>query len=431
MLGAATASGLAARPHALGDDEIKIALIGCGGRGTGAAVQALSTPGRVTLWAMADAFADRLEASYQRLVKGGPFSRSPNAGPQATKVDVPPERRFTGLDAFQKVMALDEVDVVIQTTPPAFRPQHFEAAIQAGKHVFMEKPVATDAPGVRTVLAAAQEADRRGLKVGVGLNRRHSPVYQAALQRIHDGVIGRLNTVRIYNVRSGSGKYHQRQPQESEFEYQVRHWYYFTWLSGDFIVEQSVHDFDVACWMKGQHPIAAQGQGGRFVRAGDDYGNIFDHFYVDYDFPDGSKLISQHRHMRGCWNHIAEYADGTRGTASVVSKRRATIQAHDTEQPMWRGEEQGNSYQIEHDRLFRAIRNGRPHNEAVRGAESTMTAILGRMAAYSGRMLTWEEAIQSEKRLTTDAVAWDAPAPVQPRPEGGYEIPIPGVTEVL
>ena len=263
-------------------------------------MQALSTKGKVTLWAMADAFPDRLEASYQRLVKGGHFSRSPNAGTQASRINVPPERRFSGLDAYRQVMALNEVDVIIQTTPPAFRPLHFAAAVEAGKHVFMEKPVATDAPGIRKVLAAAAEADRKGLKVGVGLNRRHSPLYQETPKRIHDGAIGRINSIRVYNVRSGSGKYHERQPGETELEYQVRHWYYFTWLSGDFVVEQSVHDLDVARWMKGQRPVSAQGQGGRLVRAGDDYGNVFDHFYVDYDFADGSKLLSQHRHIRNC-----------------------------------------------------------------------------------------------------------------------------------
>lgn len=430
-LATAATRRLSARAYAGGDEEIKIALIGCGGRGTGAAVQALNTPGKVTLWAMADAFADRLEASHERLVKGGHFSQSPDAGPQTARVDVPPERRFAGLEAYRKVMALDEVDVVVQTTPPAFRPTHFEAAVRAGKHVFMEKPVASDAPGIRKVLAAAEEADRKGLKIGVGLNRRHSPVYQEAIRRIHDGAIGRLNTIRIYNVRGGSGKYHERRPDETELEYQVRHWYYFTWLSGDFLVEQSVHDFDVACWMKGAHPVAAQGQGGRLVRAGDDYGNVFDHFYVDYDFPDGSKLLSQHRHIRNCWNHIAEYADGARGVASVVSKRRAEIRPYDRDEPLWRGEKQGNSYQIEHDRLFDAIRNDRPHNEAVYGAESTMTAILGRMAAYSGKMLTWDEALASNRQLTTDAETWDGRAPVQPKPEGGYEIPVPGLTEVL
>jgi len=431
VLGSTAARGLPGRAHAAGDREIKIALIGCGGRGTGAAVQALSTPGSVILWAMADAFPDQLEASYKRLVEGARYSQSPDAGPQAAKVNVPPERRFTGLDAYRKVMALDEVDIIIQATPPGFRPTHFAAAVEAGKHVFMEKPVATDAPGIRKVLAAAREAESKGLKVGVGLNRRHSPLYEQTLHKIHSGIIGRLNAIRIYNVRSGTAKYHARKPGESELEYQVRHWYYFTWLSGDFLVEQSVHDYDIACWMKGDHPVRAQGQGGRLVRTGNDWGNIFDHFYVDYDFADGSKLLTQHRHMKNCWSQIAEFADGSKGVASVIGKSKASIQLYDSDQLAWRGEESGNSYQIEHDRLFDAIRNDSPHNEAVHGAHSTMAAILGRMAAYSGRMVTWDEAISSEKQLTTDAETWDAPAPVAPLPGGGYSIPVPGVTSVV
>ncbi len=430
-LGSAAAESASARVHAGGSDEIKIALIGCGGRGTGAAVQALNTEGKVTLWAMADAFEDRVEASYKQLTQGARYSQSPEAGSQQDKVNVPPERRFAGLDAYRKVMALDEVDVVLLTTPPGFRPTHFKAAVDAGKHVFMEKPVATDAPGIRKVLAAAKEADRKNLKVGVGLNRRHSPLYRDTIAGIHDGAIGRLNTLRLYNVRNGTAKYHKRSPEETELEYQVRHWYYFAWLSGDFIVEQSVHDYDITLWMKGDHPINAQGQGGRLVRTGDDYGNIYDHFYVEYDFADGSKLLTQHRHIPGCWSHIAEYADGSKGTASVVSKRLGSISLYDQPEPMWKGKESSNSYQIEHDRLFHAIRNDLEHNEAVYGADSTMAAILGRMAAYSGKVITWDDALKSGRQLTTDAESWDGPAPVQPSPDGGYEIAIPGMTDVL
>lgn len=422
----ALSAGIQARAYAAGTGAIKIGLIGCGGRGTGAAVQALSTKGEVTLWAMADAFPDKLQSSYKGLIEGENFSRSPDAGPQTAKVDVPPERRFTGLDSYRKVMELDEVDVIIQATPPGFRPTHFAAAVEAGKHVFMEKPVATDAPGIRKVLAAAKKADRKGLKVGVGFNRRHSPLYEETVKRIHDGAIGRLNSIRIYNLRGGVWRRHERRPEETELEYQVRNWYYFPWLSGDFIVEQSVHDYDVACWMKGQHPVRAQGQGGRLVRSGDGYGTIFDHFYVDYDYADGSKLLSQHRHMRNCWSHIAQYADGTRGVASVISKTRGSIKLHDSSETLWKGQESGNSYQIEHDRLFHAIRNDQPFNEAVSGANSTMSAILGRMAAYSGRELTWEEALGSDTQLTTDALSWDAPAPLQPQPSGDYPIPVPG-----
>ncbi len=431
VLGGAVVQGLSPRAYASGDEELKIALIGCGGRGTGAAVQALSTKGRVTLWAMADAFEDRLEKSHTLLMKGGRYSRSPDAGSQAVNVNVPPERRFVGLDAYRKVMALDEVDVVLLTTPPGFRPVQFEAAIRAGKHVFMEKPVATDAPGIRQVLAAAKEADRKNLKVAVGLNRRHSPVYQETIKRIHDGAIGRLNTIRIYNIRQGTGKYHERQPNETELEYQVRHWYYFTWLSGDFPIEQSVHDFDVACWMKGAHPINAQGQGGRLVRTGDDYGNVYDHFFIDYEFPDGSRLLSQHRHIPHCWNQLAEFADGGKGTASVISKIKGAVQLYGQEQPLWKGKRQKNSYQIEHDKLFAAIRNDRPHNEAEYGAISTMTAILGRMAAYSGKKIRWDDALNSDIKLTTEGETWNSPAPVKPIPEGGYTIAKPGITKTV
>ncbi len=425
---ATVAAGTALSPEllqakALGDREVKIALIGCGGRGTGATVQALSTYGKVRLWAMADAFEPNLMKSYRSLSAGGNYSPSKGAEAPAAKVSVPEERRFVGLDAYRKVMAMPEIDMVILTTPPGFRARQFEEAVAAGKHVFMEKPVATDVHGVRTVLAAAKEAKRKNLKVGVGLNRRHSPMYEATLDRIHAGDIGRLNTIRIYNVRGGVGKFYERQPEDTEMEYQVKHWYYFDWLSGDFLVEQSVHDYDVALWMKGMLPINAQGQGGRLVRTGTKWGNIYDHFYVEYDFPDGSKLLSQHRHIRGCWGLFGESADGSKGTASLVGKSRAMVQMHD--QPnnaAWRIKETGNSYQIEHDRLFRAIREDTPHNEAEYGAHASYAAILGRMAAYTGKMLDWEETLKSDHRITPAGELWSSPAPVNPLPEGGYPI---------
>ena len=432
-LGAAAAGGLSASAYAGEKAELKIALIGCGGRGTGAAAQALNTEGPVTLWAMADAFEDRLESSRKRLEKGRGVSRSPEGTTEASQVRVPPERRFVGLDAYRKVMAMDEIDVVILTTPPAFRPIQFRAAVDAGKHVFMEKPVGTDAWGINRVLAAAKKADEKNLKVGVGLNRRHSPVYQEALKRVHDGEIGRIVSSRIYNVRSGTGKYHKRQPDETELEYQVRHWYYFAWLSGDFIVEQSVHDYDVAFWMKGDYPTWAQGQGGRLVRTGKDYGHIYDHFFVDYGFADNTHLLTQHRHIPNTWNHIAEYADGTEGTASVVQKRRAKIHRPGESDPVWERDRQRgeNSYQIEHDVLFANIRNNNPQNEAYYGARSTFAAILGRMAAYSGKRIAWDRALNSDKQIITEAETWDGEAPIQPKDDGGYPVATPGLTEVL
>ena len=433
----AAAAGTALLPavlphvHASVDDEIKIALIGCGGRGTGACVQALSTAGPVKLWAMADAFPDQLEKSYKSLVAGTrKFSQSPDAGSQAAKVNVPPERRFVGLDAYKQVMALSEVDVVLMTTPPGFRPVQFAAAVKAGKHVFMEKPVATDPHGIRTVLEAAKLAKRKNLKVGVGLNRRHSPLYRETVNRIHDGAIGRLNAIRIYNLRGGTGKYHERRPGETELEYQVRHWYYFAWLSGDFNVEQSVHDYDIALWMKDMLPISAQGQGGRLVRNGKDYGNVYDHFFIEYDFPDGSKMQTQHRHIPRCWGTFSSHADGSKGTANLVAKRIGEIQLHDADKPLWRGKETGNSYQIEHDVLFNAIRNNLSHNEAERGANASFAAILGRMAAYSGQQLKWDDVLESNERITPEGEMWESPAPIEPLPSGGYLIPTPANSRI-
>lgn len=413
---------------AAGDRELKIALVGCGGRGTGAAVQAMNTYGKVKLWAMADAFPENLEKSYKVMTAEKPkVSRDEFGRNLQNRIDVPAERRFVGLDAYRKVMAMKEIDMVILTTPPGFRPRQFEEAVKAGKHVFMEKPVATDVHGVQTVLKAAKEAKRRKLKVGVGLNRRHSPMYEATLDKIHAGEIGRLNTIRIYNVRGGTGKFYERQAGDTEMEYQVKHWYYFDWLSGDFLVEQSVHDYDVALWMKGMLPVRCQGQGGRLVRSGQEWGNIYDHFYCEYDFPDGSKLLSQHRHIRGCWGLFGEYADGSKGTASVVGKARAMVQMHDTpNSAAWRIKESGNSYQIEHDRLFRAIREDTEHNEAERGAWASYAAILGRMAAYSGQMLEWDEVLESGHRITPEGETWDSEPVIQPSPGGGYPIAKPG-----
>lgn len=425
-VGSALANVAIPSVHAAGSDELKIALIGCGGRGTGACVQALSTGGKITLWAMADAFSDSLEKSYNNLVKGTKFSRSEDAGPQGSKMNVPPERRFVGLDAYRKVMEIDEIDLVLITGPPGFRPIHFDAAVKAGKHVFMEKPVAVDGPGIRRVLATAAEAKMQNLKVGVGLQRRHSPLYREWINRVQDGEIGKIITERIYYLAQGVGKYYKRTPEDTELKYQVRSWYYFTWLSGDHIVEQQIHQFDVACWMKGQYPVSAQGQGGRQVRTGNDYGQIYDHHNVDFTFPDGTHLISQCRHMPDSWNHQGEYVDGSKGTGEMISKRAAMLRLWDDEQPFWRDTLEDNPYQIEHDDLVAAIRNDTPYNEAEYGAKSSMTAILGRMATYSGKIVTWDEAMNSNVTLGTDAERWDAPAPIQPGDDGDYPVPVPG-----
>jgi myo-inositol 2-dehydrogenase/D-chiro-inositol 1-dehydrogenase len=408
--------------HAAGSDEIKIALIGCGGRGSGAANQALSTEGKVKLIAMADAFPDRLNSSLNELKKA-----------KAEKVDVPEEHKFIGFDAYKK--AIELADVVVLATPPGFRPIHFEEAVRQGKHIFMEKPVATDAPGVRKVLAAAAEAKKKNLKVGVGLQRHHQLGYLETLKRINDGAIGDIVNMRVY-WNDGGVWVRPRQPGQTEMEYQMRNWYYFNWLCGDHINEQHIHNLDVANWFlthqekaspdEQAHPIRAHGMGGRQVRTGKEYGEIFDHHAVEFEYGSGARVFSQCRHIRGCWSSVNEYAHGTKGQADLEAYKimGANAWSHDRKN-------QKDPYQQEHDDLFDAIRNDKPYNEAFRGAYSTMTSIMGRMATYSGVVVNWEDALNSEISLMPKEFRWDAMPPVLPDEKGFYPIAMPGATKVV
>lgn len=417
----AAASAFPAGVHAQSEngDKIKVALIGCGGRGTGAASQALAADDRAELWAMGDIDAAQINISRETLQK--------NAGDPA-QVNVQPDRQFIGLDAFQKVMDLDDVDVVILTTPPGFRPFHFEAAVKAGKHIFMEKPVATDAAGIRKILENAKLAKDKNLKVGVGLNRRHSPLHQTLIGKLHDGVIGDLPHIQIFNCRSDVNKRRERRPGESELEFQVRNWYYFTWLSGDFMVEQSVHEFDVVRWIKQDvNPVSCQGQGGRLVRKGPTNGQIYDHYSVDFEYEDGSILTTQHRHIPKCWNFFGEKIHGTKGYAELSFKSKGMIRPSDPNAQGWREQEKQNSYQLEHDALFKAIREDLPFNEAEKGAYSTLFPIMGRMAAYSGKVVTWEEALNSKESIALNPGSWDDEAPFHPDKNGEYETFLPGM----
>ncbi|RMH01474.1 MAG: gfo/Idh/MocA family oxidoreductase [Planctomycetota bacterium] len=411
---AATAAAPAPPRNPMGDDEIRVALIGCGGRGTGAAGQALSTAGEVRLVAMADAFSDRLEGSLRSLTE--------NFG---DKVAVPPERRFVGFDAYRKAIDSD-VDLVILTTPPGFRPIHFDYAVEKGRHVFMEKPVAVDAPGVRKVLKAAEEAKRKNLKVGVGLQRHHDPRYQETVRRLQEGAVGRFKLFRAY--WNGAGVWvNPRQPGQTEMEYQMRNWYYFVWLCGDHIVEQHIHNLDVCNWVMGGPPVEAQGMGGRQVRTGKDYGEIYDHHMVEFTYADGTKLLSQCRHIPGCANNVSEHVHGADGYANISA---GVIEGPGGWKWRWRGEGV-NPYQVEHDDLFAAIRQDTPYNEAEYGALSTMTAIFGRMATYSGQVVTWEEAFNSDLALLPAAYDWNADPPTLPDAEGNYPIPMPGSTRAF
>jgi myo-inositol 2-dehydrogenase/D-chiro-inositol 1-dehydrogenase len=428
--GAGLAAAANPAAYAAGDDTITVALIGCGARGAGAAVQALSTVGPVKLWAMADAFQDRLEICLRNLQRGltASYDRDASTG-MGERANVPKERQFAGLDAYRK--AIDSgVDVVLLIEPPGFRPKHFEYAVQAGKHVFMEKPVATDAHGVRRVLAAAEEAKRRGLKVGVGLQRHHQPSYEEAIPRIHDGEIGPVRLLCCYWNGGPPAKTPVLRAGNTELEHQVRNWYFFSWLSGDHICEQHVHNLDVCNWIMQSHPIEAQGMGGRQVRVGSEHGDIFDHHAVEFTYADGTRMYSQCRQIRGCAARVMEVAHGERGVAALGNRVSIKVDG----KPLVRLGRQGagaNPYQNEHDVLFDAIRNNKPHNEAEYGATSTMTAIMGRLATYSGKVIKWDEAIRSDMRLTTDAEAWDAEPPVLPNEDGEYAVAVPGVTKVV
>ena len=410
---------ITSRAYAQNDETIKVGLVGCGGRGSGAAGQALSTEGPVKLVAMADAFEDRLEASLGRITKA--------MGKRAEeRIDVPKEKRFVGFDAYQKLIE-SGVDLVILATPPGFRPIHFEAAVNAGKNVFMEKPVASDAAGVRKVLEMAKVAKEKNLKVGVGLQRHHQNTYKETIKRLQDGAIGDIVATRVY--WNGGGVWDPRATREQcsgEMEYQMRSWYYYTWLCGDHIVEQHIHNLDVSNWLKGGYPVRAWGMGGREVRIDPKYGEIFDHFAVEYEYEDGSRMFSQCRHIRNCWNSVSEHAHGSKGSVNIGG---ANITSKDGD---WRYRgPKNNPYQTEHDDLFEAIRQNKPYNEAEYGAMSTMTAILGRMATYSGKPIEMSKALASKIELVPKEFSWEGNPPVMPDKNGVYAVPVPGVTKVL
>ena len=421
---AATAGGILlpqlsaqASAYAAGSDTLKVAVIGCGGRGTGAADQALSVTQDVKLVAMADAFKDRLDEGYENLKK-----KHGTSG----RLDVPEENKFVGFDGYKQAIAL--ADVVILATPPGFRPIHFEEAVNAGKHVFMEKPVATDAPGVRKVLEMAEKAKQKNLNVVVGLQRHYQPSYLELMKRLHNGEIGEITGGQVYWNSSGVWE-RPREPQQTEMEYQMRNWYYFTWLCGDHIMEQHIHNIDVANWAKQAYPVKAQGMGGREVRTGPDHGQIFDHHYVEFHYADGTMINSQCRHMEGCMNKVSESFVGTQGRVTTDNNTEITDLKGNS---LWRhrGKDDPNPYQVEHDRLFAAIANGEVINDAENGAKSTMTSLMGRMATYSGKVIEWEEALNSNINLMPQRFAFDADPPVMPV-EGRYPVPVPGKTKVI
>lgn len=417
---------VAAGERATGKGTLKMALVGCGGRGTGAINNAMKADGDLNLVAVADVFADRAEPCVGRL--------RAKFGEQRVKVTA--DTTFVGLDAFKK--AIDMSDVVILATPGGFRPEHFEYAISQNKHVFMEKPVATDAPGIRRVLKAARIADERKLNVVVGLQRRYDPVYLETIQRFRKGDIGDIVSGQVYwNTNSFMGhRSFPREPGQSELDYQLRNWYFFNWLSGDHILEQNLHNIDVANWVLGEYPVSAQGNGGRQVRTAKKYGQIFDHHFVEYVYPSGAIIHAQCRQTNGCPNRIMEQFQATGGDIKFEPKlmeKSAIRQRNGSVIYDHKGLFGGNPYQLEHDRLFATIRSGEHINNAEYAAKSTLTAIMGRMATYSGQEIKWKDAMSSDLRLmpNSDELSGDGKLPVMPDAEGNYPIPMPGSTRVL
>ena len=401
------------------NDVIKIAVVGCGGRGTGAAVQALSTKQNVQLVAMADAFSDRLDKSYNNIIEALKEKGTDK------RVQVKQENKFTGFDGYKKAIAL--ADVVILATPPGFRPIHFEEAIMQNKHVFMEKPVATDPAGIQKVMAVALEAKRKKLNVVSGLQRRYQTSYRELMKRVKDGAIGDVVSAQAWWNNDGVWV-NPRKPGMTEMEYQMRNWYYFNWLCGDHITEQHVHNIDVINWALEDYPATAQGMGGREVRKGKDYGEIFDHHFVEFQYANGVIFNSQCRHQKGTMSKVDELIMGTKGKVFFDQARITDLKGNTIYQ--FDKKTENRPYQAEHDELFAAIAAGEyKFWDAERTAKSTMTSILGRMATYSGQQVAWDKAINSGISLQPAQYAWDAVMPNLPDANGLYAVAVPGITK--
>ncbi len=419
-------AGLAVpRVHAGEENTIKLALVGCGGRGTGAVGNAFATTGGpVKLVAMADVFENRLQGSLNRLSKG-----------HADKIDVPLERQFLGFDAYKKAIdCLGPGDVVLLTTHAAFRPMMFEYAVSRGVNVFAEKSFATDAPNTRRWLAAAEASEQKNLKVGVGFMWRHSKAREEVIQRINDGAIGDLHTLRIYRVH-GPVRCPRRPAETNEIAFQIQRATNFTWVSSGFFIDWHCHNVDVACWAKGAWPVEAQGMGGRCYPGA---GNQFDHYTIEYTFADGAKLFAFSRHMNGCWATYSDYAHGSKGSAVLMTNlsqpktRIYNSQDMAEENLVWAfpGKDP-NPYVVEWQLLLDAIRNDTPHNEARRAGEAEVAAIMGRAATHTGQVVTWDQVMNSEFQFVEDIdnISFETEAPIHEGPDGIYPCPQPGITK--
>lgn len=406
LVPSALASGLTYRI----DDTIRVGVIGCGGRGTGAAVNALAAHPKVNIVALADLFEDRLNGSYGWLAENDDFG---------DRVKVDPAHKFVGFDAYKQLLAIDTIDYVILATPPHFRPIHFDAAIHAGKHVFMEKPVAVDPAGIRKVLDAGARAKQQALSVVAGTQRRHEHSYLSLMKRVNEGELGEIVSASCYWNQGGLWV-HDRKPEYSDMEWQCRNWLYFTWLSGDHICEQHIHNIDVINWAKDGPPVKATGMGGREVRTDAKYGNIFDHFSIEYEYADGMTMQSMCRQIDGCAGRVEEVIVGSK--ARSVSRPGFAVISGGSE---WRFDaDNRNPYEQEHvDLIASILGEGRYLNKAKRVAESTLTAIMGRMSAYTGKSITWEQALSSQLDLSPDAYSF-SDLPVRP-------VAVPGKTPLI
>ncbi len=412
---------IARSAHAAGSDTIRIGFVGCGNRGTGACREALSTKGPVKLVAMGDLFGPRLENSLKNLEKYDELR---------ARIDVPPERRFLGFNAYQQVID-SGVDVVLLTTPPHFRPMQYAAAVKAGKHVFLEKPCCVDAPGYRMLVAANQEARAKRLSVVVGLQRRHQQNYLDGIRRIRDGEIGPVRFIRTYFNMAGGRAGELKPAGMSEMEYQLRHWSIFCWLCGDHLVEQATHEIDVANWVVDSHPLRANGMGGRQVRYGPGNGDIWDHHALEFEYAQGVRHFCQARQQAGTWLHVSDNVHGTKGsmTLGVGAWGLGAVNPRALRAKSYHGD---NPYQREHNDLFASIRGTGPAMfDGDHGATASMTAVMGRMATYSGKVVTWDEAVKSALRLAPQRYAMNADPPVLPDAQGDYAAAIPGVAKAL
>ncbi len=395
-------------------DALKIGLIGCGGRGTGAAEQALTADRGCVLVAMGDAFGDQIESSLNAL-------KSSETSGVAERVSVAPENRFVGFDAYKKV--IDQVDLVLLTTPPAFRPEHFAYAVSKGKHTFVEKPVAVDAPGLRKFIEAAKLSREKGLSAVNGFCWRYYQPRKETMARVHNGDIGPVLAVETtYNSVGVWEPRRTRQECKTDMEYQMRNWYYNLWLSGDHIVEQAIHGLDTMAWALGDYPpLTCYGVGGRQTRTDARYGNIYDHFSVVYEYPDDIKGYHQCRHWANTPAKVADFVQGTKGRADIFGKRISGPNK-------WRYKpaagEKIDMYQAEHNDMFAALRSGQPINNADHAASTTLLALMGRMAAYTGEIITRDQALNSTEVLVPAELSWDTPPPMSP-------VPIPGVKKLV